>query len=205
MAESTALKGMTKEEKLELILKASLKCLATHGYSQTTLDLIAEKVGVSKGTLSYYFKNKEELIAAVAIFAGNRILQSFENAVAEFDSPAEKIHAGLSLLAREFSANHGPLKVYYDLFAQGLFSERLRQLLATITGRFREAFIVFLRAGEDGSTIDSEHNVLIKAALLGCLVDGIVKQIIIDPDAFAGVDVEAGMDNLFQNISKNIF
>ena len=205
MAESTALKGMSKDEKLELILRTSLSCLATYGYSQTTLDIIAEKVGVSKGTLSYYFKNKEELIAEVVIFAGNRILDRFERAVAEVDTPAEKIHVGLSLLAVEFSKNHGLLKVYYDLFAQGLFSERLRQLLATITGRFREAFMIFLRAGEDGSTIDSEANVLIKAALLGCLVDGIVKQIILDPEAFAGVDVEAGMDNLFQNISKNIF
>ena len=205
MAESTALKGMAKEDKQEFILETSFNCLATYGYSHTTLDLIAEKVGVSKGTLSYYFKNKEELIVAVAIFSGDRVLGRFEKAVAEVETSAEKIHAGLSLLALEFSKNHGLLKVYYDMFAQGLFSERLRQLLAVITGRFREAFMAFLRAGENGSTLDSEHNVLIKAAMLGSLVDGIVKQIIIDPEAFAGVDVEAGMENLFQKISESIF
>lgn len=205
MAESNALKGMAKEEKLSFILETSFACLAANGYSQTTLDMIAEKVGVSKGTLSYYFKSKEELIVEVAIFAGNKILTRFEKAVADFDTPPEKIHAGLTLLWVELSKNHGLVKVYYDLFAQGLFSERLRQLMATITGRFREVFVDLLRAGENGSTLDSEHNVLFKAAMLGCLVDGIVKQVVVDPQAFAGIDVEAGAENLFKKISETIF
>ena len=204
MAESTALKGMSREDKKAFILDVSLHCLATYGYRKTTLDLIAEYVGVSKGTLSYYFKNKEELIAEALDYAGCRILADFQLAVDGVNTPTEKIHAGLLGLWNEFSTNHGVVRVYYDLFAQGLFSERLRKLLAKLTLKFRSVFMEILRENDNGSAPDSEENVLIKAAMLGCLVDGIVKQIIIDPEAFASVDTQAGVENLFAKICEHI-
>ncbi len=204
MAESNALKGMTKEDKKAYILDVSLHCLATYGYSKTTLDLIAEHVKVSKGTLSYYFNNKEKLIAEALDYSGNNILANFQLTISKFDTPAEKIHAGLSGLWNELSTNHGIVKVYYDLFAQGLFSERLRKLLAELTGKFRNVFVDLLIEGDNGSVPDSKENVLIKAAMLGSLVDGIIKQVIIDPEAFAGVDLQAGMDNLFSKICEHV-
>ena len=204
MAESLALKGMAKEDKRAYILEKSLQCLAEYGYTHTTLDLIAEKVNVSKGTISYYFKNKEGLIAESLDFAGNRILADFQLAIDKVDTPAEKIHAGLIGLWTDLSVNHGAVRVYYDLFAQGLFSDRLRQLLAKLTHKFRVVFVDLLRENNNGSAPDSEENILIKAAMLGCLVDGIVKQMIIDPEAFAAVDVQAGVENLFHKICEHI-
>jgi AcrR family transcriptional regulator len=44
------------------VINAALECLAERGFEELTLDLVAEKAGVSKGILMYYFENKKDLL-----------------------------------------------------------------------------------------------------------------------------------------------
>jgi len=44
------------------VINAALECLAEKGFEELTLDLVAEKAGVSKGVLIYYFKSKKDLL-----------------------------------------------------------------------------------------------------------------------------------------------
>jgi AcrR family transcriptional regulator len=48
------------------ILQATAQVLMTNGYDGTTTNLVAEKAGVSIGSLYEYFPNKESLVAALA-------------------------------------------------------------------------------------------------------------------------------------------
>ena len=48
------------------ILQATAQVLMTNGYDGTTTNLVAEKAGVSIGSLYDYFPNKESLVAALA-------------------------------------------------------------------------------------------------------------------------------------------
>jgi AcrR family transcriptional regulator len=48
------------------ILQASAQVLVSNGYDRTTTNLVAEKAGVSIGSLYEYFPNKEALVAALA-------------------------------------------------------------------------------------------------------------------------------------------
>jgi len=47
------------------IVAAAVDTLAELGYAQTSLARIAERIGVSKGVISYHFASKEELLQAV--------------------------------------------------------------------------------------------------------------------------------------------
>ncbi len=49
------------------IIGCAIEIIATLGYSQASLTRIAEKAGISKGVVLYYFKNKEALIEQVVI------------------------------------------------------------------------------------------------------------------------------------------
>ncbi|SDP47704.1 TetR/AcrR family transcriptional regulator [Desulforhopalus singaporensis] len=204
MAETVVLKGLATEEKKVLILDACLRSLAQHGYGKTTLDIIAQEVGVSKGTLSYYFNNKEELIAASIEHSGNSILETFKEAIANYDEPQQKINVGLNILFDFFYNDFAYINVYYDLLAQGLYSERLRQPLKNVTKRFRDIFLELLMDGDSAKAVNDKSNTMMKAAMLACLVDGIVKQIVIDSEAFRGVDVRKGMENIFNKICETI-
>ncbi len=52
-------------ETYEKILQASYKLLAQYGYDNTSLNMIAKSVNISKPSLYYYFSSKEELFNEV--------------------------------------------------------------------------------------------------------------------------------------------
>ncbi|HIE30743.1 TPA: TetR/AcrR family transcriptional regulator, partial [Candidatus Poribacteria bacterium] len=56
---------MDKEDKKEFIIEASRELFARFGLKKTTMDEIAKKCGMSKATLYYYFKSKEDIFRAV--------------------------------------------------------------------------------------------------------------------------------------------
>lgn len=62
-----------REAKREAVLHAAAQAFAEAGYHRTSLDDIALRLGISKPTLYYYAKNKEDLIGAVAARAADQL------------------------------------------------------------------------------------------------------------------------------------
>jgi AcrR family transcriptional regulator len=56
---------MTKEDKREAILQATLGLVAEHGFHGAPCAMIAEQAGVAAGTIYRYFDNKDVLINAL--------------------------------------------------------------------------------------------------------------------------------------------
>src|SRR5271170_1395787 len=54
-----------KAERPKEILEAAFVEFARNGYATTTLDRIAERAGVTKGTIYVYFENKEHLFISM--------------------------------------------------------------------------------------------------------------------------------------------
>jgi AcrR family transcriptional regulator len=56
------------------LLEAAIDCLASLGWSRTTVALVAERAGVSRGAAQHHFRTREELVtAAVDYGAGVRL------------------------------------------------------------------------------------------------------------------------------------
>jgi AcrR family transcriptional regulator len=56
-----------KENKQDKILDASIKVFSKKGYDLATIDEVARKARVSKGTVFFYYKKKDNLIEKAAI------------------------------------------------------------------------------------------------------------------------------------------
>src|SRR5580704_15858831 len=54
-----------KAERPQEILEAAFTEFSRNGYAATTLDQIAERAGVTKGTIYVYFENKEHLFISM--------------------------------------------------------------------------------------------------------------------------------------------
>ena len=50
-----------REHSLQRIRRAAVELFATQGFQETTLKHIAEKSGLSRGSISYYFESKRDL------------------------------------------------------------------------------------------------------------------------------------------------
>jgi AcrR family transcriptional regulator len=60
---------LERQQKMEAVLHAAAQAFSENGYHRTSLDGIAERLGISKPTLYYYAAGKDELIAAVVVRA----------------------------------------------------------------------------------------------------------------------------------------
>ena len=72
-----------KEEAKKKIITAGMEVLGRKGYCATTMDDIAAHLGVSKGALYLYFKNKDDLVVEVVTTMHtqtlNRAMAAFPN------------------------------------------------------------------------------------------------------------------------------
>jgi AcrR family transcriptional regulator len=88
-----SLREKQRQEREELILQAAEEVFEEKGYYETSMDEIAARVGIAKGTIYTHFPGKEELV--FAIFKRN-IEQLFReiDAVVEAESlPTAKLEA----------------------------------------------------------------------------------------------------------------
>jgi len=181
MPRSDALKGMVKEEKLEYLLNTAFRCLSRYGYSGTTMERMAEEAGVSKGTLTYYFKNKEDITCRIASHVAARFFSEVRQALQGLDDPRERLVRAIELLWTGYMAQPELITGYYDLWAQSFFYPALKEQVIAIYTEFRRIFLDELvrlsaEAGPDGKRLLSD------AILIAGVVDGVAIQFFLEPE-----------------------
>ena len=84
-------KRSRSEERQEEILDAATRLFATHGYADTDTQLLADELGVGKGTLYRYFPSKQELFLAAADRGMRRLIEYIDARIATIEDPPERI------------------------------------------------------------------------------------------------------------------
>jgi AcrR family transcriptional regulator len=88
-----------KEARPGEILTAALSCFAERGFAATRLDDVAQRAGITKGTLYLYFPNKEELFKAVVAQAIVPNLERGEALLGRADEGTAEPKSAAALLA----------------------------------------------------------------------------------------------------------
>lgn len=79
------------------ILDAAQECFASFGYAKTTMDEIAETVGLSKASLYYYYPTKEAVFSSVIRKEQDVFLAGLRSIMRRRTSACEKLRAYASL------------------------------------------------------------------------------------------------------------
>jgi len=89
------------------ILEAAIQVLDKHGYEATTTNHVAERAGVSVGTLYQYFSNKEEIVTAMLQNYRKQLASEIarELDVASPDTAAETVRRIIRALIRSHRAS----------------------------------------------------------------------------------------------------
>ncbi len=83
-------------DKYELILSSSRKLIEEIGFSALTMDKVAQKAGIAKGTVYLYFKDKDELLEKVLSSGFERMFERIKNRVAKESGGINKLKALIS-------------------------------------------------------------------------------------------------------------
>lgn len=77
------------------ILEMAIKLFARDGYADTDLQVLADAVGVGKGTLYRHFGSKQELFLAASDRVMLNLRQRVDSRVEHIEDPLEQIAAGI--------------------------------------------------------------------------------------------------------------
>jgi len=103
---------------------AALECFGERGFAATRLDDVAERAGVTKGTLYLYFQNKEDLFKAVVSEELVPNIVRIQSRIAELDlSPPEALAQLMRFWIRTLTATRLSLMPKIVISEVGNFPE----------------------------------------------------------------------------------
>lgn len=85
----------SKKERKAKIIHAAGELFAAYGLRKTSMDDVADAVGLVKGSLYYYFKNKDELFRKVVQAEGDRLIKRLKEAINREKLARNKLRAFL--------------------------------------------------------------------------------------------------------------
>ncbi len=111
-----SLKEKQRGEREALILQVAEEVLMEKGYYETSIDEIATRVGIAKGTVYLHFPSKEDLVIAIFERDMQQLLQYIDSTMSS------------ALTAR------GKLEAIFDLMHGGIISKRMQLLYSISNG-----------------------------------------------------------------------
>ena len=118
----------TESERRLVLLKAAFREVAEKGFSEVTLEDIAERAGVSKGVTLYYFDSKEDLFRELFGWLIDSIHQRMRQAVDAVSDPVEKVRALVALIFPSPSKNRAFFRAYIDFCGLAARKEPFRSI-----------------------------------------------------------------------------
>src|SRR5436309_7797740 len=95
---ATSLKEKQRKEREELILQAAEEVFQEKGYYETSMDEIAARVGIAKGTIYTHFPGKEELVVAIFRRDMQKFLDGIDGVIENEPTPRAKLEALLQFI-----------------------------------------------------------------------------------------------------------
>ncbi|WP_162186161.1 TetR/AcrR family transcriptional regulator [Amycolatopsis jejuensis] len=185
------------DESRRRILDAAEELFAERGFDRTSFVDIAERSGISRGSIPWHFKNKDGLVIAVLQRAMDRYMgpeqyaeafPTLAEVVLDYRKWAESDNSALIFMVlAEAMGNTGDVHSQYQEFL----------------GRRRAGVELWLRAqrparADPAAAAKQEHAVAV--ALQGAVL-GIHLQALIDPD---GVDLDGALQSLATLVDRNV-
>jgi AcrR family transcriptional regulator len=150
-------------------MRAVVQCVSEEGFERTTMRKIAERAGVSTGMLSYYFRNKRELVNAA-------MLETFGNSASRIDETTSSTFGPrrLETLLKQWFLSTEPELPSRDFLlrvrAAALSEPEIREQLGASRAASRSKLERSIRAGIESAHYRSD----LDAALAADLVYGLM-------------------------------
>jgi TetR/AcrR family transcriptional regulator, transcriptional repressor of aconitase len=172
------------------ILEAAFYCFTEKGFSNTTMQDIFKRAGLSAGAIYKYFKSKEDIIAAASAKSLARNKQMIAAAVnAGGDNPLiDIVHIFFPLIKDEAS-----LKVIgFDLglYAEATRNPQIAQILKDSNDALLESLVDVVKKMQAAGKYNSQLHPKALAQFLIGLYYGLIVNKVMDPD----IEIDAAME-----------
>lgn len=164
------------------ILNAARACFREHGFHGASIARICQAAGMSPGHIYHYFRNKEDIIAAIVEQDVARILDFHERMRAATDLRATVRECVREGVASALDAGEAALKL--EIVAEAARNPRIAELVRLADERLRTSFVQMMHeVGLGAAPQDMQECV----DTLCAMFDGLMMRGVRNP----GLDAEA--------------
>lgn len=156
-APSLSLKERQRQERERLILSAAQELLMERGYHDMSIDEIAERVGISKGTVYLHFASKEDLVLALLERGMQEFAHALDVALRGPTTPREKLRAVLELFYSGISSTHAQIAraAFQDPALLGRMAEH-RQRVGNVWDEPKKRIAAIIDEGKAAGEFDPD-------------------------------------------------
>lgn len=157
------------EGKRERVLASALELFIENGYDATSLQQIADRSGLLKGSLYYYWRTKEDLLYAVVERVHQSTQEMLDEISAEGRSPCEQIESILRLCAAGAVRDRKLLVVFYR--EMNRIPEQRRSAIVALRDRQDAILRDLIVAGQERGAIERSLDPKITSMSLSLLAN----------------------------------
>ncbi len=187
---------MSAEARREQILLAALQCFGEKGYHASTMDDLVRESGLSKGSLYWHFRSKEEVFLA--------LLDSFATEIyGDWDALAEADGDAIETLRQEIQASvdrFSNQRVFLMAWVEFLSHPAARERMSEVYRVSRAKLAKIIKAGRRAGTLRPGAPAEQIAAALVAAIEGLFLQWLVDPD----FDLRANVDVTWKLITEGL-
>jgi AcrR family transcriptional regulator len=135
------------EERRQQIMEAALACFARKGYYKTTMDDIVAESGLSKGSLYWYFKSKDDLFVSLVKSFFLDMRQDSEAILAQHATASDKLRAVGQYFVKFFQEMEPFFTVFFEFWIQSALSQEINQWFSELLGQYQTVIAGILQEG----------------------------------------------------------
>ena len=178
--------------KKEIILESAIKLFTKRGFHKTTLKDIAQDIGISKGTLFYYYPSKEGLLYDI-------FDMGFETLVSLIKQMSELNQIGISeqrieYLYNELLTHDYLMKINFNFVHEAIIGNAcIKEKLKLQYEKWRSDVKEVIMEMNNDLT---EAQLDVKAAIIIAVIDGIFLQYFMDPSKLNIKDISVELSKM---------
>ncbi|KOX24154.1 TetR/AcrR family transcriptional regulator [Nocardiopsis sp. NRRL B-16309] len=181
-----------REERRLQIVHAAMRCVSAQGFHKTTMADVIRESGMSAGAVYGYFRNKEDLIVAIADKATALADRTIGELLETDPLPtlSEMIeHITTTITGMERGEQGDLTRVAVAVWAEAMRDDPVRDLVSARYRRMRSRFAELVRATQAVGRLDpAEDAELVAHALFGLMPGFVLQRLLmadVEPDSYA--------------------
>lgn len=173
------------------IVDATVRVMARRGWNETSIDEITREARVSRGLVSYHFKDKNELLSDVLKRCREMFLEAVTAALEAGEPPEHQMRCATRASLLMARTNPLPYEVFFHFSSSGRSDPQLAEEVRALHATYRESCARTIRDCQRRGVYRRDIDPDAAAAKHMGTIIGLAVQWLIDPGAF---DLDAAGD-----------
>ena len=184
-------------ERKHQIIQATIECITRYGYSNFSMQDVAQVADVSKGIIHYYFLNKEDLMMTVL----DNVSSEIENLLLSTETNQDvrlRLSNVIWMCADVVQTKREYYRINMDFWTQIDQKQKVREEIGKHYSKFRGAISQIIQQGIDQGLF-RKGDATQYASIIIALIDGLALQWLFDEDAFVYDEIVKNCEETIMN------